>query len=112
MRAPSYFEGIDEVEILQKLIQLVKETFLLWNERWLGFSWRHYFFNHTQRVRALSLKIGRKENADLKKLEYAAILHDVTKRYDGKNGKIGDKIPKALTLILFKKLADCWHKAC
>ena len=84
IRSKSYFEEIDDAVILKKLNKLVKETFLLWDEVWVGFSWRYYFFNHTQRVRALSLKIGRNEDVDLKKLEYAAILHDVTKRYDGR----------------------------
>jgi len=70
--------------ILKELNELVKETFLLWDEIWVGFSWRHYYFNHTQRVRALSLEIGRREGADLRKLEYSALLHDITKRYDGR----------------------------
>ena len=70
--------------ILRELTELVRETFLLWDEIWVGFSWRHYYFNHTQRVRALCLTIGRQEGADLRKLEYAATLHDITKRYDGK----------------------------
>ncbi|MBD3184067.1 HD domain-containing protein, partial [Candidatus Poribacteria bacterium] len=70
-------------EILRKLEDLVQETFTLWDEKRVGFSWRYYFFNHTQRVRALSLTIGRHEGADLRKLEYAALLHDITKRYDG-----------------------------
>ena len=77
-------DEIDDAVILKKLNKLVRETFLLWDEVWVAFSWRHYFFNHTQRVRALSLKIGRNEDADLRKLEYAAILHDITKRYDGR----------------------------
>jgi HD superfamily phosphodiesterase len=69
--------------ILRELNELVRETFLLWDEIWVGFSWRHYYFNHTQRVRALCLTIGRQEGADLRKLAYAATLHDITKRYDG-----------------------------
>ncbi len=57
---------------------------MLWDEKRVGFSWRHYFINHTQRVRMLSLSIGKHEGADLRKLEYAALMHDITKRYDGK----------------------------
>jgi putative nucleotidyltransferase with HDIG domain len=71
-------------EILSKLNELARETFLLWDEPWVDFSWRHYYYEHTQRVRALALEIGRHEAADLDKLEYAALLHDITKRYDGK----------------------------
>jgi hypothetical protein len=74
----------DDERILPELEKLVRETFLLWDENRVGFSWRHYYFNHTQRVRMLSLTIGKHEGADLRKLEYAALLHDITKRYDGK----------------------------
>lgn len=62
---------------------LVQETFALWEVVRIGFSWRHYYFNHTQRVRNLSLHLGRQVGADLLKLECAALLHDLTKRYDG-----------------------------
>lgn len=34
-------------------------------------------WDHTERVLALSLKIGRKEKADLRVLELAALLHDI-----------------------------------
>ena len=74
---------MDDESVLKELSELVKATFLLWEDAWVGFSWKHYYFNHTQRVRALSLEIGRREGADLRKLEYAALLHDITKRYDG-----------------------------
>ncbi|HGE72419.1 TPA: HD domain-containing protein [Candidatus Poribacteria bacterium] len=74
---------VDDISILNDLENLVKETFMLWDEIRVGFSWRYYFFNHTQRVRKLSLTIGKQEGADLRKLEYAALLHDITKRYDG-----------------------------
>jgi hypothetical protein len=74
----------DDARILRELEQLVEETFMLWDEKRVGFSWRYYYFNHTQRIRALTLSIGKNEGADLRKLEYAALLHDITKRYDGK----------------------------
>ena len=80
----------DDARILQELEDLVQETFMLWDEKRVGFSWRYYFFNHTQRVRRLSISIGQQENADLRKLEYAALLHDITKRYDGKILTDGD----------------------
>lgn len=69
--------------ILRELTSLVHDTFLLWTEHWVGFSWRHYYFNHTQRVQALCQTLGVKEQANLKALDFAAILHDITKRYDG-----------------------------
>jgi len=73
----------DDARILGELEELARETFSLWDEKRVGFSWRYYFFNHTQRVRMLSLSIGRKEGVNLRKLEYAALMHDITKRYDG-----------------------------
>lgn len=82
-------EPLNDARILKELEELVKETFMLWDEKRVGFSWRYYFFNHTQRVRMLSLTIGKNEGADLRKLEYAAIFHDITKRYDG--GFLTDK---------------------
>ena len=74
---------LDDARILKEIEDLVRETFMLWDETRVGFSWRHYFFNHTQRVRMLSLAIGKHEGADLRKLEYGALMHDITKRYDG-----------------------------
>lgn len=62
---------------------LLRDTFTLWDERRVGFSWRHYYLNHTLRVRALALALGRQEGADPDVVAFAATLHDVTKRYDG-----------------------------
>lgn len=78
-----------EHRLLDEIEHLVQETFGLWDPIRVGFSWRHYYFNHTQRVRALCQTIGREEGADLHTLEYAALLHDITKRYDG--GIVTDK---------------------
>jgi len=74
---------MNDSEHLRELEELVQETFTLWDERRVGFSWRHYYFNHTLRVRALCLTLGRREGADRTKLAFAATLHDLTKRYDG-----------------------------
>jgi len=79
----------ENTRILKEIEELTRETFMLWDEKRVGFSWRYYFFNHTQRVRKLSLTIGRQEGADLRKLEYGALMHDITKRYDG--GFLTDK---------------------
>lgn len=68
---------------LAELERLTKETFDLWNEVRVGFSWRSYYMNHTLRVRANALAIGALEGADPEVLAYAATLHDITKRYDG-----------------------------
>lgn len=76
---------IDEehVENISYLETLAEQTFALWSEVWVGFSWRSYYINHTRRVRSLCLSMARSESADPTLLEYAAILHDITKRYDG-----------------------------
>lgn len=68
---------------LPQIEALVRETFSLWDERRVGFSWRHYFLNHTLRVRALALALGERESADPDVTAFAATLHDITKRYDG-----------------------------
>lgn len=71
--------------LLTEIEALVQETFALWEVVRVGFSWRHYYFNHTQRVRNLALHLASQEGTDMDrfKLECAALLHDLTKRYDG-----------------------------
>ena len=76
-------EQTNDHRILPKIEALVAETFGLWDEGWVGFSSPRYCLNHTHRVRNLSREIGRREGADLRVLEYATLLHDITKRYDG-----------------------------
>jgi len=76
-------EQEEDRRILAEIEALVEETFGLWNEGWVGFSSPRYCLNHTHRVRNLSREIGRREGADLRVLEYATLLHDITKRYDG-----------------------------
>jgi len=70
-------------QVLNELETLVNETFSLWEHNRVGFQWRHYTWNHTLRVRALSMELGRQEGGDVKLLEVAGTLHDITKRYDG-----------------------------
>jgi len=45
-------------------------------------------WEHTERVRALCTQIGREENANLKILELAAILHDIGRKFEEENEKI------------------------
>lgn len=70
-------------QVIEELESLVRETYQLWDEVWVGFSWRNYTFDHVMRVRGLARTIARVENGELKPLEFAATLHDVTKAYDG-----------------------------
>ena len=70
-------------QVLSELETLVNDTFKLWEHNRVGFQWRHYTWNHTMRVRAMSMELGRRENGNVKLLEVAGTLHDITKRYDG-----------------------------
>ena len=79
-------------EVLSELENLVSETFDLWDHNRIGFQWQNYTWNHTMRVRAMSIELGKREGGDTTKLEVAGTLHDITKRYDGEiltdeNGK-------------------------
>jgi hypothetical protein len=75
---------MDYQPILTELEDLAAETFTLWDHNRVGFQWRHYTLNHTLRVRGMCLELGRKEGADLTQLAFAATLHDITKKYDGR----------------------------
>ena len=68
---------------IAELDALVEETYLLWDEEWVGFSWRNYTHEHMRRVRGLSTTLAGAEGADKRLVAYAATLHDVTKSYDG-----------------------------
>lgn len=70
-------------QVLNELETLVNETFALWEHNRIGFQWRHYTWNHTMRVRAMGMALGEREGGDVKLLEVAGTLHDITKRYDG-----------------------------
>ena len=63
--------------------RLVEETFALWDVTRVGFSWRKYYLDHTLQVQNLALRMARDLDADPEQLRTAAILHDITKRYDG-----------------------------
>jgi len=74
---------MDYQKVLTELEDLVLETYSLWDHNRIGFQWRHYTWNHTKRVRAMGMELGRKAGGDVKKLELAGTLHDITKKYDG-----------------------------
>lgn len=75
--------AVDDADLLRELDDLVRQTHLLWDQEWVGFSWRNYTYEHMQRVRGLSRTLGTEEGADIRTIQYAATLHDVTKSYDG-----------------------------
>jgi putative nucleotidyltransferase with HDIG domain len=69
--------------VLGELEVLMRDTYQLWDEGWVGFSWRNYTYDHVQRVRRLALSLAAEEGADLHVLDVAAVLHDITKSFDG-----------------------------
>ena len=76
-------KSTDYQQIQTELNELALETFGLWDQNRVGFRWKHYLPNHTQRVRAICLELGRREGANQLALSFAATLHDITKPYDG-----------------------------
>jgi putative nucleotidyltransferase with HDIG domain len=69
--------------LLKDLEELLKETYALWDPGWVTFNWRGYTYDHVQRVRGLALNICRQEGGEARVVELAALLHDITKPYDG-----------------------------
>ncbi|HEV8636194.1 MAG TPA: HD domain-containing protein [Chloroflexota bacterium] len=75
--------AVDHEQALRELDELVRETHQLWDEEWVGFSWRNYTYDHMARVRALARTLGQREGADDLVIRYGATLHDCTKSFDG-----------------------------
>lgn len=69
--------------LLARLDALLRETYALWEPGWVTFNWRNYTYDHVQRVRNLALTLCRAEGGDEGVVELAALLHDLTKPYDG-----------------------------
>ena len=82
---------MDYSKVSKELEDLVTETYKLWDHNRVGFQWRHYTWNHTKRVRAMGMELGRREGGDVKKLEIAGTLHDITKKYGISGVPVVDK---------------------
>jgi len=67
-----------------ELDRLLRETYALWEPGWVNFNWRGYTYDHVRRVTSLSLRLCRDEGGDRRVVELAALLHDITKPYDGR----------------------------
>jgi putative nucleotidyltransferase with HDIG domain len=67
----------------EEIERTVIDTFALWDVTRVGFSWRKYYLDHTRQVQNLSMRMARELDGDPELLRHAAILHDVSKRYDG-----------------------------
>ncbi len=75
--------NLDYKKIHKEIEDLVMETFSLWYQNRVGFQWRNYLPNHTLRVSAMCIELGRREGGNLTELEFAGTLHDITKPYSG-----------------------------
>ena len=104
---------MDYQKVLTELEDLVLETYSLWDHNRIGFQWRHYTWNHTKRVRAMGMELGRKAGGDVKKLELAGTLHDITKKYDGEilTDEEGKRVTSAQGFWLNEKLL-CFYLVC
>jgi HD superfamily phosphohydrolase YqeK len=85
---------MDYTDIVDHLDQLVRDTCALWGAGWVTFNWRGYTYDHVRRVRGLALTIVEGESGpanrqgpghagELRVVELASLLHDITKPYDG-----------------------------
>lgn len=74
---------MDYHTLVRSLDELLRETFLLWDPGWVTFNWRGYTYDHTQRVRGLAVTLCCCEGGDETVTELAALLHDISKPYDG-----------------------------
>ncbi len=83
MMASTVTSAGNEVEITSGLEALLRETYLLWEPGWTNFNWRGYTYDHVQRVRGLAHTLCVREGGDTRTVELAALLHDITKAWDG-----------------------------
>ncbi len=74
---------MDHQTLLDELDELLRDTFSLWEPGWVTFNWRAYTYDHTRRVTGLATTLCRQEGGDVQVTELAALLHDITKPYDG-----------------------------
>ena len=70
-------------DVVGELDRLLRETYALWEPGWVTFNWRGYTYDHVQRVRGLALNLCAREGGSAEVVDLAAILHDITKPYDG-----------------------------
>jgi putative nucleotidyltransferase with HDIG domain len=70
-------------DLVRDLRKLAAETYLLWEPGWVTFNWREYTYDHVERAVALASGLAGPESADADIVRLAALLHDITKSYDG-----------------------------
>jgi len=67
-------------DLIADLGQIVHERLGDWPADWEGYHWPGYTWEHTLRVRALTLRLAREAGADESVLALAALLHDIEKQ--------------------------------
>ncbi|MFC1715049.1 HD domain-containing protein [Candidatus Poribacteria bacterium] len=75
--------------IIRSLEKLVGKELSNWPTEWTGFNWPGYTYEHTLRVRNLSVAMARQLGADERIVELAALLHDIGRPEDGKHSDTG-----------------------
>lgn len=63
--------------IIRSLEELAEAELSGWPTEWTGFNWPGYTYEHTLRVRNLSVSMARQLGADEWIVELAALLHDI-----------------------------------
>jgi len=88
---------MDHQHLTAQLEALLRETYGLWGPGWVTFNWRNYTYDHVQRVRRLATELARRQGGDVQVVELAALLHDLTKPFDGEyqTGADGKRIVDA-----------------
>lgn len=66
-------------DIVRLLKKVVESKLSGWPAEWTGFNWPGYTYEHTLRVRNLSVSMARRLSADQRIVELAALLHDIGK---------------------------------
>lgn len=74
---------MEYISLVRILDEMLRETYRLWDPGWVTFNWRAYTYDHVQRVKGLALNLCSQEGGNLRITELAALLHDITKPYDG-----------------------------
>ena len=78
-----------EGHVVRFLERLVESELSGWPAEWEGFHWPGYTYEHTLRVRNLSLSMAQQLGADEGIIELAALLHDMGKPAGEPHGDAG-----------------------
>ncbi len=82
--------------IIRSLEKLVETELSNWPTEWAGFNWPGYTYEHTLRVRNLSVSMARQLGADERIVELAALLHDIGRPEGEKHSDTGAQRAEAV----------------